>query len=414
MVRSRNRQGGATCALSDSPPATGASFGRSSRPDNGTNRSRTVTGSNDLERNAMHETKTLGTRELMLSQEYNAGLNYWASFLGDVLARNLPHERRLHWDTTAANLDDLLAYATHSTKQGYGSALLLDLEDQTGCIVVVSLNSGNLTAFLAAGMIAALEQGEAFLRERLPKREPTEDRTVPISFWSYGNCGPSETTRSIDVPAWADISGNYPPRVADQLETLMRPEYRPGGRGQLILWYGKPGTGKTYSLRALGWQWRAWCSFHYVTDPETFFGRPDYMLGVILEEEYSDNEDEQKKWKLLILEDTGELLAADAKAQTGQGLSRLLNVVDGIIGQGLRVIVLVTTNDDLRQLHPAVARPGRCLAKVEFVPFTRVEAQEWRKRNGVDRGGNAGTLASLFGDAAGDDLPERPRVGFSS
>jgi len=30
------------------------------------------------------------------------------------------------------------------------------------------------------------------------------------------------------------------------------------------------------------------------------------------------------------------------------------------------VIVLVTTNDDLRQLHPAVSRPGRCLAKVEF------------------------------------------------
>jgi hypothetical protein len=362
----------------------------------------------------MHEMKTLGTRELVLSQEYNAGNNYWASFLGDVLARNLPHERRLHWNTTAANLDDVLVYATHSTKQLWGSALLLDLENETGCIVVVSLNSGNLAAFLAAETIAALDEGEAFLRERLPKREATEDQTVPISFWSYGSCGATETSRSIEVPTWADICGNYPPRVADELDALMRPEYRPGGRGQLILWYGKPGTGKTYSLRALGWQWREWCSFHYVTDPETFFGRPDYMLGVILEDEYSEDEDEPKKWKLLILEDTGELLAADAKAQTGQGLSRLLNVVDGIIGQGLRVIVLVTTNDDLRQLHPAVSRPGRCLAKIEFVPFTRAEAQEWRKQNGVDRGGNAGTLASLFGDAAGDDLPERPRVGFGS
>ena len=162
----------------------------------------------------------------------------------------------------------------------------------------------------------------------------------------------------------------------------MSPEYRPDGRGQLILWYGDPGTGKTYSLRALGWQWREWCSFHYVTDPEMFFGRPDYMLRVILEE---DDDDEPQKWKLLVLEDTGELLAADAKAQTGQGLSRLLNVVDGIIGQGLRVIVLVTTNDDLRQLHPAVSRPGRCLAKVQFVPFTPHEAEEWLVRNGVDR-----------------------------
>jgi hypothetical protein len=114
-----------------------------------------------------------------------------------------------------------------------------------------------------------------------------------------------------------------------------------------------------------------------------------------------------------VLEDTGELLAADAKAQTGQGLSRLLNVVDGIIGQGLRVIVLVTTNDDLRQLHPAVSRPGRCLAKVQFAPFTPHEAGEWLARNGVDRTAHAGTLASLFGAAAGEELPERVPVGFS-
>ena len=58
------------------------------------------------------------------------------------------------------------------------------------------------------------------------KREATEDQTVPISFWSYGSCGPTETSRSIDVPTWADISGNYPPRVAGELDALMRPEYR--------------------------------------------------------------------------------------------------------------------------------------------------------------------------------------------
>jgi SpoVK/Ycf46/Vps4 family AAA+-type ATPase len=260
--------------------------------------------------------------------------------------------------------------------------------------------------------VAALDEGESLLRQRLPERVPTDDQTVPISFWSYGSCGPSETSRSIDVPTWDDIRGNYPARVAEQLEPLMSPEYRPDGRGQLVLWYGEPGTGKTYSLRALGWQWREWCSFHYVTDPETFFGRPDYMLQVILEDEYDDDDEEQKKWKLLILEDTGELLAADAKTQAGQGLSRLLNVVDGIIGQGLHVMVLVTTNDDLRQLHPAVSRPGRCLAKVEFVPFTPEEAEEWLARNGVDRDGRAGTLASLFGTAAGEDVRERRPVGF--
>jgi Domain of unknown function (DUF5925)/ATPase family associated with various cellular activities (AAA) len=356
---------------------------------------------------------TLDTSELELAHPVcEAGRHYWATYLKDVVARDLPHERYLQWNTTATSLDHVLEYATHSSKLSWGSSALLDLEDDTGCIAVVSLSAGNAVVHLAAETFAELDQAEAFLRERLPKREATVDQTVPVAFWSYGAHGPSETSRSIEVPTWDDIRGNYPVRVAERLERLMSPGFRPRGRGQLILWYGAPGTGKTYSLRALGWEWREWCSFHYVTDPETFFGRADYMLQVILGDEW-DPEEEAHEWKLLILEDTGELLAADAKAQTGQGLSRLLNVVDGIIGQGLRLLVLVTTNDHLRQLHPAVARPGRCLANIEFVPFTSREAKEWRARNGLGIDVGAGTLASLFSAAAGEESPQRTPVGFA-
>ena len=76
------------------------------------------------------------------------------------------------------------------------------------------------------------------------------------------------------------------------------------------------------------------------------------------------------------------------------------------------MIVLVTTNDDLRQLHPAVSRPGRCLARVEFAAFTPEEAEQWLARNGVEGDVGAGTLATLFGAAAGEDEPERLPVGF--
>ncbi len=359
----------------------------------------------------MHETETLSTSQLALGIDYKPGSGYLASYLNLLLARGLPHERRVSWDTTTTAVDGLLGWATHSSRFAWGSGALLDLDAETGCLAMVWICSGIATVHLAAETVEALAAGESLLRQHLPERVATEDQTVPIAFWSYGRHGPAETSRSIGVPAWADIRRNYPAGVAAQLEPLMNPGYRPDGRGQLILWYGEPGTGKTYSLRALGWQWRQWCSFHYVTDPETFFGRPDYMLQVILED-HGDAEEEHG-WKLLILEDTGELLAADAKAQAGQGLSRLLNVVDGIIGQGLRVIVLVTTNDHLRQLHPAVARPGRCLAQIEFVPFTPQEAEEWLARNGVDGEGQAGTLASLFGTAAGEQTLERPRIGFA-
>src|SRR5439155_8984826 len=74
---------------------------------------------------------------------------------------------------------------------------------------------------------------------------------------------------------------------------------------------------------------------------------------------------------------------SDARERVGQGLSRLLNVVDGLIGQGLRVLVLITTNEDVRRLHPAVSRPGRCLFRHEFDRLDADEARQWLARHDV-------------------------------
>jgi hypothetical protein len=117
-----------------------------------------------------------------------------------------------------------------------------------------------------------------------------------------------------------------------------------------------------------------------------------------------------------MLEDTGELLTPDAKSVIGQGLSRFLNVVDGLIGQGLRVLVLVTTNEEIRALHPAVARPGRCAADVSFVPLSAEEATEWLSaRDGGEPPAGPTTLASLYAALQGDGLATPlPSIGFDA
>ncbi|HYN99625.1 MAG TPA: ATP-binding protein, partial [Actinomycetota bacterium] len=99
--------------------------------------------------------------------------------------------------------------------------------------------------------------------------------------------------------------------------------------------------------------------------------------------------------------------------QTGQGLSRLLNLVDGILGQGMRLMILVTTNEPLHALHPAVCRPGRCAAEVYFAPFTFAEAKEWADATGKPIPASGGTLAELYG-ASNRPVKSRPRraIGF--
>ena len=78
------------------------------------------------------------------------------------------------------------------------------------------------------------------------------------------------------------------------------------------------------------------------------------------------------------------------------------------------MIVLVTTNEPLGRLHPAVSRPGRCAAAIEFAAFTAEEAAAWLERNDAEPAQRGGTLAVLFAHKAGVELPAKQRVGFVS
>ena len=332
-----------------------------------------------------------------------------------VFERGLSHFIQLRWPTSAESLEPVLPYALATSRTDRSRGAVLDLERVVGhpCLASVVLAREMVWVRMAATEQPALAEAEAWLRGCFaPPRTDEDDEThrVPVSFWSYGSYA-NEASRGIGVPVWAEIAGNYPRAVRAGLERLYDERFRPDAGGQLVLWHGDPGTGKTYALRSLAWAWRGWCDLHYVTDPETFFGsRPDYMMEVLL-----DEGDDDERWRLLVLEDTGDLLTAGGGG--GQGLSRLLNVVDGIVGQGLRILVLVTTNEPLARLHPAISRPGRCAARIEFAPFGREEAEVWL----AERGGPAGapehpTLARLYAHLRGAELPDgravRPRVGF--
>jgi hypothetical protein len=330
-----------------------------------------------------------------------------------VVARGLAHLGTNSWACEKDTLEGLFERTLASQRAPGSRSALLDLGDVADdAIAWLWIGHSTVHIRVAGHSVDDLGTARAWLRERYPPVQPSEEQQIWITFWSQSPHGARELTRKIDVPAWDEIAANYPRAVRERIAWLAGAEFKPGLGGRLLLWHGVPGTGKTYALRALGWEWRSWCDFHYVTDPETFFGSsPAYMLDVLLHE--NDDGEGGARWRLLILEDTGELLAADAKERTGQGLSRLLNVVDGLIGQGLRVLVLVTTNETLRSLHPAVSRPGRCASQIEFTVFNGGEAAEWLAARGIESACRGGTLGALYAHEAGAEEPDPRTIGFA-
>lgn len=237
---------------------------------------------------------------------------------------------------------------------------------------------------------------------------------VDMAIWNFSNSGPSMSRRQLSVDEWAVIHRNYPGSFGRDLGELMALR-RPEGRGRLVLWHGPAGTGKTTALKTLAKAWEPWCDTHYISDPETFFGRPDYLLEVLSDRGRSARPnagDDQNRWRMIIAEDSDEYLRASARKEAGAALGRLLNTTDGILGQGSNAIVVLTTNEETHRLHPALTRPGRCLAQIEFRRFTPDEARAWLP-GAVPAPDGATTLAELYERRAsthriGMDLPDDP------
>lgn len=81
------------------------------------------------------------------------------------------------------------------------------------------------------------------------------------------------------------------------------------------------------------------------------------------------------------------------------------------------MILLVTTNEPLARVHPAVRRPGRCAAEVEFLPLSVEEANAWLAPRSELRVERASRVCDLYALVNGDELAPREMripIGFAA
>ena len=139
----------------------------------------------------------------------------------------------------------------------------------------------------------------------------------------------------------------------------------------LILFHGMPGTGKSTYIRYL-----IHCQKKRVIFlPPRLAGNLDspQLVNMLLENRNS----------ILVIEDAEDLLVS-RDSNSNSGISMLLNLTDGILGETLGIQVICTFNTHVSNIDKALLRKGRLLALYEFKPLETQKAKALLEEIGVN------------------------------
>lgn len=227
------------------------------------------------------------------------------------------------------------------------------------------------------------------------KFENKDDGGVWVNFCFSNGMNVERNTQFLRCPTWAELQENYPWTCRNELGRTIQMN-KPWADGRLMIWHGQPGTGKTFAIRSLLMAWRERFNFVIVTDPEKMLANPAYYYEISSapnmnsvpgaqpqDDEDDESSDSKKKRLLFIIEDSGDLSSAESRKKHWDKFGKLLNITDGLIGQGREDIFLLTFNEELKAIDPAMVRPGRCISQLEFKKFSTEEAQKWLSKNGL-------------------------------
>jgi len=205
--------------------------------------------------------------------------------------------------------------------------------------------------------------------------------------------------RSTDL----DIGEHYNDDFQEVSDKIINSLNDPDGNG-IVLLHGKPGTGKTTYIRYLINNLNK--SIIYVPPDMSYKVSDPSFLSFLL----------HYKNSILIIEDAENVIKTRESGEN-QAVSNLLNITDGILGDGLNFHVICTFNTGFEFIDSALTRKGRMIAQYGFSELSKEKTSKLVKKlygeNAIPPKGEM-TLAEIFNmeDNNYEKKEEKRTLGF--
>jgi hypothetical protein len=233
----------------------------------------------------------------------------------------------------------------------------------------------------------------AFIKDFEQKLKDNFDIAESFIEWMYSADGSNVT-----VPLTTDkspVSEMYP-FLGDEKLTDYYDRYMHSSASVLVL-IGPPGTGKTTFIRGLLQHTKSSAIVTY--DPELL--EKDYVFARFIES--SNN--------IMVLEDADNFLGSRNDGNTV--MHKFLNVGDGLITTKNKKLIFSTNLPSVKDIDPALVRPGRCFDVLTFNYLDKKQAKNLAKAIDADLPTDSDTysIADVFHKQTHKAKP-KAKIGF--
>ena len=203
---------------------------------------------------------------------------------------------------------------------------------------------------------------------KLLKKKPKRENNISLIVQTRHGYD----TQTFDLPKQQlDLDYNYGSSFIPIHDKILKTLNQKKGKG-LVLLHGEPGTGKTHYLKYLASK---------IKDKKVMFV-PPYLVDFITSPEMTpfliENSD-----SILFIEDA-ERVITDRDTNGANGVSNILNLTDGILGDILNIQIVATFNMDRKKIDTALLRKGRLIAEHKFDKLSTDDANKLIKHLKMD------------------------------